>query len=220
VKLLKRWGFSPQKPITVAYEQSAAAVRRWLTEEYPAIKRRAQRQHGIVFWEDEAGMRSSHQAGTSYAPKGKTPVVSKSGQRFFLNMVSAISNRGQLIFMIVDGRFNSEVYVRFLQKLVRQVEAKVFLIMDQHPAHDTNKVNHWLDKNKQHIEVHFLPAYAPQYNADEYFNQDLKTNAVGKNRPKNKQELKKAVITFANRKKKNKDKVKNYFHAKAVKYAS
>ncbi len=165
-------------------------------------------------------MRSSHQAGTSYAPKGKTPVVSKSGQRFFLNMVSAISNRGQLVFMVVDGRFNSEVYVRFLQKLVKQVAAKVFLIMDQHPAHATNKVNQWLDKNKQRMEVHFLPAYAPQFNADEYFNQDLKTNAVGKSRPKNKQDLKKAVITFANRKKKNKDKVKKYFHAKAVKYAS
>jgi transposase len=205
----------------VAYEQRPAAVRRWLTEEYPAIRRRAQKQRGIVFWGDEAGMRSSHQAGTSYAPKGKTPVVSKSGQRFSLNMISAISNCGQLVFMVVDGRFNTEVYVRFLQKLTKHAAgAKVFLIVDQHPAHKTNKVSQWLEKNKQRIEVFFLPPYAPQLNADEYFNQDLKTNAVGKSRPGNKQELKKIVITFANRKKRNKDKVKKYFHAKAVKYAS
>src|SRR3954471_17357812 len=108
-KLLRRWGFTAQKPAFVAYEQSPAAVRRWLTEEYPAIRRRAQKQRSIVFWGDEAGMRSNHQAGTTYAPKGKTPVVKKSGQHFSLNMISAISNRGQLVFMVVDGRFNSEV---------------------------------------------------------------------------------------------------------------
>lgn len=205
----------------VAYEQSAAAVRRWLTVEYPTIKRRSQKHGGIVFWGDEMGIRSSHQAGTTYAPKGKTPVVGKSGQRFSLNMISAISNRGQLVFMVVDGRFNTEVYVQFLQKLVRQAAGtKVFLIVDQHPAHKTNKVNQWLQKHKQRIEVFFLPPYSPQLNADEYFNQDLKTNAVGKSRPKNKQELKKTVITFANHKKRNKEKIKKYFHAKAVKYAS
>ena len=205
----------------MAYEQSPAAVRHWLTEEYPAIRRRAQKQHGIVFWGDEAGMRSSHQAGTTYAPKGKTPVVKKSGQHFSLNMISAISNRGQLAFMVVDGRFNSEVYLRFLQKLVKQAAGtKLFLIVDQHPAHKTNKVKQWLKESKKSIEVFFLPPYAPELNADEYFNQDLKTNAVGKNRPKNKQELKRIVTAFANRKKKNKEQIKKYFHPEPVKYAS
>lgn len=166
-------------------------------------------------------MRSSHQAGTTYAPRGKTPVVKKCGQHFSLNMISAISNRGQLVFMVVDGRFNSEVYLRFLQKLVKQAAGtKVFLIVDQHPAHKTNKVKQWLKENKKKIEVFFLPPYAPELNADEYFNQDLKTNAVGKSRPRNKQELKKIVTAFANRRKKNKDQIKKYFHYRPVKYAS
>jgi hypothetical protein len=34
---LARWGFTPQKPIKKAYEQSPAAVQKWLDEEYPVI---------------------------------------------------------------------------------------------------------------------------------------------------------------------------------------
>ena len=135
-------------------------------------------------------------------------------------MISALNNRGHLVFMLIDGRFNSKMFLRFLQKLVKAAAAKVFLIIDQHPAHKTKKVRQWLKANKESIEVFFLPAYAPQLNADEYFNQDLKTNAVGKSRPKNKEELKKTVNAFAKRKKKNKEKVKMYFHPKPVKYAA
>jgi transposase len=38
---LQRWGFTPQKPMRKAYEQSPAAVKKWLDQEYPAISRRA-----------------------------------------------------------------------------------------------------------------------------------------------------------------------------------
>jgi transposase len=34
---LKRWGFTPQKPIKRAYEQRPEAVKAWPDEEYPAI---------------------------------------------------------------------------------------------------------------------------------------------------------------------------------------
>jgi transposase len=38
---LKRWGFTPQKPIRRAYEQIPVAVQKWLDEAYPGIKQRA-----------------------------------------------------------------------------------------------------------------------------------------------------------------------------------
>ena len=219
-KLLKRWGFTAQKPAFRAYEQSPWQVRRWLKEQYPAIRRKAQRQHGLIFWLDETGMRSGHQAGATYAKKGKTPVLKKTGKRFSLHMISAITNGGRMVFMVVDGRFNGAVFVRFLQQLVKSTRQKLFLIADNHPVHLQKTIMQWTEHQKGKIELFFLPTYSPELNPDEYFNQDVKTNVVGKSRPGSKKELKKAVEAFSNAKKTNPHKIKRYFHAKPVKYAA
>src|SRR5436190_22274259 len=55
---LARWGFTAQKPLRRAYEQDAAAVRRWLRRDYPAIVARAEEEGGASFWGDETGFRS------------------------------------------------------------------------------------------------------------------------------------------------------------------
>jgi transposase len=216
---LKSWGFTPQKPAFRAYEQSSGQVRQWLKQDYPAVKRRAQKQRGTVFWLDEVGMRSQHQAGTTYAPKGKTPVLPRTGQRFGLNLVSAITNRGEMVFVVVEGSFNGEAFIGFLQKLLRSVRQKVFLIADSHPVHVQKQVSAWLQEHQKKIEMILLPTYSPELNPDEYFNQDLKTNGVGKPRPKNKEELRTLAEKFANGKKRNPEKVKQYFHPRSVAYA-
>lgn len=164
-------------------------------------------------------MRSQHQAGTTYAPKGKTPVLQRSGKRFSLNLISAISNQGKMVFMIVEGSFKAAVFIRFLQKLLRSVAAKVFLIADRHPVHLDKRVTEWLRAHKKRIELIFLPTFSPELNPDEYFNQDLKTNGIGKPRPRNNQELEALAAAFANRKKRNPQKVKAYFRHKSVAYA-
>lgn len=217
--LLKSWGFTAQKPAFRAYEQSAKEVRQWLKRAYPALKRRAKKQQGIVFWLDEVGMRSQHQAGTTYAPRGKTPVLPRTGQRFGINMISAISNRGQMIFMVVEESFNGVAFIKFLHKLRRSVKRKVFLIADRHPVHVQRQVQSWLQAHRRVIELILLPTYSPELNPDEYFNQDLKTNGVGKPRPKNKEQLSELAEKFANGKKRHPEKVKGYFHPNAVAYA-
>ena len=115
-RYLKAWGYTPQKPISKAFEQKPEKVRAWLKKEFPAIKKKAKKENAVIYFGDETGMRSDHQAGRSYAPSGQTPVIKKTGQRFSLNMISAISNRGHLQFMIIDGRFNSEVFETFLKQ--------------------------------------------------------------------------------------------------------
>jgi len=190
-----------------------------LGEAYPRIRQRAQKQRGVVLWLDELGVRSQHTAGKSYAPKGKTPVLRKTGNRFYLSVVAAISNQGQLVFMVVEGNFNGAVLVRFVDKLIKSFDKKVFLIADNHPVHLGRKISEWLAAHKQQIEMCLLPGYSPELNPVEYFNQDVKNNAAAKARPSNKQELKKVVETFAKRKKKNPEQVKKYFHADKVKYA-
>ena len=219
-RYLKSWGYTPQKPISKAFEQKPEKVKHWLEKEYPAIKKKAQKENAVIYFGDETGMRSDHQAGRSYAPKGETPVIKRTGQRFSLNMISAISNRGYLQFMIIDGRFNSEVFETFLKQMIKFSRQKIYFVTDGHPAHKTKKLNEWLAQNKEHIEVFFLPPYSPELNPQEYVNQDVKTNIIGKKRPINKAEMKSNVENFMAKRKNDKKQVQKYFHEKHVRYAA
>jgi transposase len=219
-RYLKSWGYTPQKPISKAFEQKPEKVKEWLETEYPAIKKRAAKEDAVIYFADETGMRSDHQAGKSYAPKGQTPVIKRTGQRFSLNMISAISNRGHLQFMILDGRFNGEVFQTFLQQMIKYSRKKIYLVIDGHPAHKTKMLNAWLLENGTRIEVFFLPPYSPELNPQEYVNQDVKTNIIGKKRPINKAQMRANVEDFMNRRKKDKKQVQKYFHVKHVRYAA
>ena len=219
-KLLDEWGYSSQKPIYKAYEQQTANVTKWLEEDYPEIQKQANQEDAIIMWGDETGMRSDHQAGKSYSKRGKTPVIRRTGQRFSINMISAISNRGKLSFCIIDGRVNAGIFLNFLKQLIKGSQKKVILIVDGHPMHKAILVKEWVEKNKEKIELKFLPPYSPELNPDEYLNQDIKTNMLGKSRPKDKQELIKLATDFMQERKGNKKQVAKYFHAFKVKYAA
>lgn len=218
-RYLKSWGYTPQKPIRKAFEQKPEQVRQWLEQEYPALKKRALKEKATIYFGDETGMRSDHQAGRSYAPAGETPTIKSTGQRFSINMISAISNKGYLQFMIID-RFNGDVFIDFLQRMIRYSKEKIFFVTDGHPAHKTKKLNEWLNENKAQIEVFFIPPYSPELNAQEYLNQDVKTNIIGKKRPINKAQMRSNVENFMNSRKKDKKQVQKYFHHKHVRYAA
>ena len=218
-RYLRLWGYTPQKPIRKAFEQKPAQVKHWLDNEYPAIKKQAAQEKGTIYFGDETEMRSDHQAGRSYAPKGQTPVIKSTGQRFSLNMISAISNKGHLQFMIIE-RFNGEVFMNFLKRMIRYSREKIFFITDGHPAHKTKMIKAWLEENKKSIEVFFIPPYSPELNAQEYLNQDVKTNVIGKKRPVNKDQMRSHVEDFMNSRKDNKKQVQKYFHQKHVRYAA
>lgn len=182
----------------------------------------SKKRKAVIYFGDETGMRSDHQTGRSYAPIGETPIIKRTGQRFSINMISAISNRGHLQFMIIDGngRFNTEVFEKFLKQMIRYSKEKIYFITDNHSAHKTKKINAWLSKNKKKIEVFFLPPYSPELNPQEYVNQDVKTNVIGKKRPINKAQMKDNVNEFMLNRKKNKTQVQKYFHEKHVRYAA
>ena len=219
-RYLKSWGYTPQKPISKAFEQKPERVKEWLEIEYPAIKKRSVKEDAVIYFGDETGMRSDHQAGRSYAPAGKTPVIKKTGQRFSLNMISAISNKGHLQFMILDGKFNGEVFKTFLQQMIKYSRQKIYFVTDGYPAHKTKMLNEWLSENKDRIEVFFLPPYSPELNPQEYVNQDVKTNIIGKKRPINKAQMRTNVEDFMNGRKKDRRQVQKYFHVSHVRYAA
>ncbi|MDZ4876845.1 MAG: IS630 family transposase ISCARN25 [Chroococcidiopsis cubana SAG 39.79] len=139
-------------------------MKRWLETEYPEICRMAKCDKAEIHWGDEMGVRSDYQAGCSYGRVGKTPVIPATGQRFGCNMISTITNRGQLCFKLFVQRFDSTVMLDFLRRLVRQSEQKIFLIVDGHPVHRSRAVHQWLAKHSERIRLFFLPAYSPELN--------------------------------------------------------
>jgi transposase len=219
-RLLKQWGMSPQKPVKKAYQQQPEVVKRWLDKEYPRIARRAQQEKAEIQWGDEMGVRSDDQIGRTYGKVGQTPVVKVSGQRFSCQMISTVSNRGTLRFMIFDGKFNADVCIRFLKRLIKGAPRKIFLILDGHPVHKSRKVKSWIKANADAISLFILPAYSPELNPDELLNQDVKTNAVRKKRAANKDELKRNLVGYLRGRQKRPDLVRRYFQAKHVRYAA
>ncbi|RLD44042.1 MAG: IS630 family transposase [Bacteroidetes bacterium] len=219
-RYLKRWGFSPQKPVRRAYEKNDTVVQQWLTGKYPAIRHQAKQEKATIYWGDEMGLRSDANVGRSYSPRGKTPVFPGTGQRFGCNMISAITNHGQLNFMVFKGSFNSQIFLSYLKRLTKQAKQKVFLIIDRHPVHRSGTVKTWLDNNSEKISVFFLPGYSPELNPDEMLNQDVKSNAIGKRRPHNQNEMIKDIRNFLFRRQKQPQVVKNYFKEQFVKYAA
>ncbi len=219
-RYLAQWGFTPQKPIRRAFEQDEEKVQRWLQEEYPEIRKSAKVKRAEIYWGDEMGMRSDHACGRSYGRRGETPVILGTGQRFGCSMISAITNRGQIYFMVFKRRFRTEVFLDFLRRLVRQVGRRVYLILDQHPVHKAVKVKKWLQKHQDSIKVFHLPSYSPELNPDEYLNQDVKSNAVGRCRPQTQDEMVQGIRAYLRSRQRQPHLVRKYFEAKSVSYAA
>ena len=219
-RYLKRWGFTPQKPLRRAYEQDPEAVRRWLEEDYPAIRQKARHEGAQIHWGDEMGMRSDHQAGRTYGRQGQTPVIPGTGQRFSCNLISTITNRGRLSFMVFKERFTGTVMIEFLRRLIRQIAPKIFLIIDRHPVHRCRQVKRWLQRHRKRIRVFFLPGYSPRLNPDELLNQDVKTNAVGQERPADQPEMMQQVRSYLRSTQRQPRIIKNYFKHPDVQYAA
>ncbi|MBE9020846.1 IS630 family transposase [Chroococcidiopsidales cyanobacterium LEGE 13417] len=219
-RYLKKWSFTPQKPLRRAYEQDPLAVQRWLETEYPQICRDAHREGAEIHWGDEMGVRSDYQAGRSYGRSGQTPIVSATGKRFRCNLISTITNRGKLCFKVFTQRFDTTVMLDFLRRLVRHSAQKVFLIVDGHPVHRSRAVHKWLEKHSDRIRMFFLPAYSPELNPDELLNHDIKANAVGRQRAKNKTEMIGNIRSYLRSTQRFPHVVQNFFHEKHVAYAA
>ena len=219
-RYLHAWGLSPQKPVRRAYERNDAAIARWLQTDYPAIARDAKREGATIYWGDAMGLRSDHVTGTSYAKVGQTPVIRATGQRFGCSMISAITNRGQMVFRVFHGTFRAPMFVDFMRRLRLQSAGKVYLIVDGHPAHRSRRAKEFVAANAADFRLIQLPGYCPELNPDELLNQDVKTNALGKSRPRDRVEMMTAVRRHLFRRQKQPQVIQNLFHEQHVKYAA
>ncbi len=130
---LKRWGYTPQKPIRKAYEQQPEKVRQWLDETYPEIEKRAHKEDAEIQWANETGLNNTDARGC--APKGQKPTVYGPSKRFSVSMISSLTNKGQLRFMIYEGGMNAKIFIKFLRRLIKDSSRKLFLIVDNLRSH-------------------------------------------------------------------------------------
>src|ERR671932_400102 len=217
---LARWGFTAQKPLRRAYEQRPKDVQRWLRQDYPAIVVRAKRERAVIDWGDETGLRSDDVRGRSYAPRGRTPTIRVCRKRVRLSLVSAVANRGEVLWMVLAGAITAPKLIGFLQRLIRDACRKVFLILDNLPAHRAKLVREWLAAHGDRIEVFYLPSYSPELNPDACLNADLK-RAVGSQAPvRSKPDLKRAAMRHMRKLSKSPKRVRSYFQHAPVRYAA
>lgn len=217
---LKRWGFTPQKPLKRAYEQQPKAVKHWLEETYPEIEARAKQEGAEIHWADETGVRSDCQHGRGYSPKGKTPVITLNAKRHSLNMISSVTNQGKVRFMLYHHTMDAKTLIQFFKRLIKDAERKCFVIVDNLRVHHAKIVKAWLAEQVEKIEVFYLPAYSPELNPDEYLNGDLKAGVHSKPPARNADQLTRKVRSQMMTIQRSPDRVKAYFRHPKIAYAA
>jgi transposase len=213
---LRAWGWSKKKPSRRWLQQDPVRVKAWLQEEYPAIEARAHAEDAKILWADEMGLRAGQTAGSSYAPVGERAIVSVTGKRFGINVMSAVGNDGSLLFDVFEGYGNEITFMDFCDKLIEHHSGrKVFLIVDNAKLHKSVAVGAWQEDHPE-LEIFYLPPYAPEHNPDEYLNNDVHAH-VARQRPDTKDELLQMTVSYLRTR--TAKIVRNYFNAPLIQYA-
>ena len=217
---LKRWHFTPQKPLKRAYEQNPKAVKKWLNEEYPAIQQKAKKENAEIHWGDETGLCNDSYHGRSYAPRGKTPAIALSAKCKRVNLISTVTNQGKVRFMIYSDGMNADTFIKFMKRLIKDADRKILLILDNLRVHHSYKARDWLQEHTNQIEVFYLPSYSPELNPDEYLNCDLKAGVHSGTPARSKNQLKAKALSHLRKLQKMPNRVIKYFKHPKIAYAA
>jgi len=218
--LLAQLGLTCQKPLYKAIQQDESLVQTWLKKVFPKIKKRALKEKADIFFGDAAHIRSDHHAGRTWGIKGQTPVVTTTGSRFGLSLISAITSKGHMRFMVVEGGVDSEVFIKFLKRLLTGAKRKIFLIVDNGASHKSKKTREFVDSQKGLLELFYLPPYSPELNPDELVWNHLKTHTTGRSTVSDKSDFKKKVTRSMKSLQKNKSKIKSFFGKESLRSAA
>jgi transposase len=180
-RLLAQLGITCQRPLHHALERDEALVRQWLKQDYPKIRALAQREKADIYFGDAAHMRSGHHAGRTWGKKGETPVVLSTGARYRMSLISAVTSRGHMRFMIKEtGGVNADVFIEFLRRLLIGFKNRIFVIVDRGPAHVAKKTKAFVASLGGRLRLFYLPPYSPDKNPDELVWKHLKADTVGR----------------------------------------
>jgi len=220
---LQRWNFTYQRPLKRSYAQQPEAVQKWLNEEYPRIAQEANKEKAVLYWCDETGVRNESQGMRGFSPMGQTPVLSVEPRRYGINMISAVTNLGEVRFMMYKDTLTGSLFTQFLSRLIssrKEDDGKVYVILDNLRVHHSKKVKDWVKAHEKQIRVYYLPPYSPELNPDEYLNSHLKHELRKKVHARTQYELQSRVRRFMMKLNHRPHVVKGYFEHPCVSYVA
>jgi len=220
-RLLAQLGITCQKPLHRALEQDEALVQQWLKQDYPKIRALAQRERAEIYFGDAAHLRSDHHSGRTWGKKGETPVVSSTGARFRMSLISAITARGHMRFMIKEqGGVNADVFIEFLKRLMVGSKRKIFLIVDRGPAHVARKTKAFVATLNDALRLFYLPPYSPDRNPDELVWKHIKADNIGRASITSLIDFRSKARSSMISLQRNPEKIRSFFHKPSLKYAA
>jgi transposase len=220
-RLLAQLGITCQKPLHRAQERDEALVEQWLKKEYPRIRALAQREKAEIFFGDAAHMRSDHHSGRTWGKKGETPVVETTGARHGMSLISAITARGHMRFMIKEkGGVNATVFIEFLKRMMVGAKRPIFLIVDRGPAHIAKKTKDFVASLTGRLRLFYLPPYSPDRNPDELVWKHLKADTVGRMAITDKADFKIKVRASMRQLQNDPAKIRSFYQKPSLKYAA
>ncbi len=220
-RLLGQLGITCQKPLHRAQERDEALVQRWLKKDYPQIRVTARKAGADIYFGDAAHIRSDHHAGRTWGKKGETPIVETTGARHAMSLISAITSRGHMRFMIVEkGGVNADVFIEFLKRLIAGAKRVIFLIVDRGPAHVAKKTKAFVESLNGSLRLFYLPPYSPDRNPDELVWKHLKADTVGRMAVTNRDDFKKKVRSSMRQLQNDPTKIRSFYQKPSLQYAA
>ena len=177
-RILGKLGLSPQRPLYRARQRDPEKVREWKEHTYPEIRETATETGARILFADEAGVRTDHHGGATWAPIGRTPVVEATGERKSVNMVSAIDTTGEIYFDVFTESMNAGRFIEFCRKLLEDCPAPVFLVLDRATYHTAGKVRDYVASTGGRLSLFYLPSYSPDLNPDEWVWNNVKNTRI------------------------------------------
>lgn len=187
---LRRWNLTPQKPEKIALERSQRKVTEWLKNEWPKIEEHRRKWQAMLYFQDESSVSLVPVLGTTWAKKGETPKIKVTGNRGSIEVSSAISPAGRMIFRVEKKNVNSETFIDFLKQIIKNHKwRKIIVVVDNSPSHTAKAVENFIEANKNKIAIYYLPTYSPDLNPDEEVWKYLKNVKLKAHQARNKKEF-------------------------------
>jgi len=166
-RLLHNLGLSSQRPLYKSYKQDPKKIEEYLQTTFPEVVKQAKAIGAVIYFVDEASVRSDSHRGATWGKVGQTPVVKDSGGRFGFKIISAVTARGDMRFSFIKDKMNSRKFISFLKKLRKDAGRPIIVITDNARYHHSRETQTFIEKNIDSIIMAFLPAYSPEFNPDE-----------------------------------------------------
>jgi transposase len=169
LRLLHRLGFvykRPKKRLLKADAERRAAF----IAEYARLLVEARAAGAMIWFADEAHFRADADLRGKWVLKGEPALVDSSSPRWGekASYYSAVClETGAVEVMELDGNSNADTSAAFLKQLRAGRQGPLIVIWDNGPAHGGEAIREYLATPDLGLRLVRLPAYSPDFNADE-----------------------------------------------------